>query len=81
MTLEQWKESTSRLKKCEAGHYLVMTNKDVVLGIASPKGELFKKRAVLTEVERNTEWTSECLRQIADLLDTLEETPNDKVRS
>jgi len=59
--------------KCDDGHFVVMAGKQA-LGCVEPKGEIFKKRAIFQEsVMMNTpEWTSECLRQIADKLDSLE---------
>jgi len=53
------------------GHFIIM-NKGQPLGCIESKGIIFSTRAVSTEFERDLEMTSECHRQIADKLDSLE---------
>ena len=50
-------------------HNVLGKDNQVIGGIA--KGEIFRKRLVLFP-QQWTEWTSECLRQVADKLDELE---------
>ena len=59
-------------KKCDDGHYVVMAGKQA-LGCIEPRGQLFTKRAIFQEtVFDGAEWTSECLQQLAEKLDSLE---------
>jgi len=55
----------------EDNHYLISSNKDDQVIGQICKGEIFKKRVVFISDDQ-TEWTSECLRQVADKLDALE---------
>ena len=58
-------------KKPDHDEYIVR-GKDGVIGQLA-KGEIFPKRIVLhPEYYEHTEWTSECLREVADKLEALE---------
>lgn len=56
-------------KKPDYNEYTIKGKGGFIGDIA--KGEIFKKRFVLYPEEK-TEWTGECLRQVADFLDELE---------
>ena len=58
----------------KAGHITVFGYKNAVLGTLHKEPEIFKGRAVFQEdlMLDSAEWTSECLRQLADKLDSLE---------
>lgn len=58
--------------KCRDGHYIVTDRKDIGLACLEKKGQIFKKRAIMCASSEDTEWTSECLRQVADKLDEME---------
>ena len=55
----------------EDNHFVVMSGK-TALGCIESKGQIFKNRAVFQESIDSVEWTSECLRQLADKLDSME---------
>jgi hypothetical protein len=57
---------------CKDGHFVVATRGEDALGVIERKGNVFKKRMVFTECERDTEWTSECLRELADFMESQE---------
>ena len=55
------------------GWFDVLDKNDDHLGYIAPKGEVFKRRAVYTDDDiYPTEFTSECLRELADKLDEIE---------
>lgn len=60
-----------KFDKKQGNDELLVRGKGGVIGDIA-QGEIFAKRIVLYP-EDNTEWTSECLRQVADKLDELEE--------
>ena len=72
-----------KFKKCDDGHYVVMAGK-IALGTIEPRGQLFTKRVVWREsispFEGAAEWTSECLQQLAEKLDSLEGVTNKDMR-
>ena len=65
----KFKQRTDK-KDNKLNEHAVMTNKNDFLGDLS-EGDIFKKRMVFT-TEDDVEWTSECLRQIVDKLEDLE---------
>ena len=44
-----------KFTKCRDGHYVIIGYRGAALGVIEPKGDIFKKRVVSKEFERDTE--------------------------
>jgi hypothetical protein len=49
---------------------IVLGKNDYQLGSIVPHGEIFKRQRVFSEGFSDIEWTSKCLRQLADFMDS-----------
>jgi hypothetical protein len=58
-------------KRENDGHYIIIGYRGAALGVIEPMGRVFRKRVVATEFERDVELTAECLRQMADFMDSV----------
>jgi len=67
-----------KFKRCPDGHYIVIGQNNVALGVIQLKGEIFKRSIVSREFEPDTEMTAECHRQLADFMDSLKGNKNAK---
>ena len=51
-------------------HLIVTDQKNYTLGTISPKGEIFKRSPVFVDISDTIEFTSDCLRELADEIDS-----------
>jgi hypothetical protein len=57
------------LQKTKHKHLIVIANNGATLGTLEPHGEIFKRSPVFMDDRGETEFTSKCLRELADELD------------
>ena len=60
-----------KFEKCQDGHHVVVSaGGGVVLGTTNRRGGIFKKSAVFLDFHDDCEFTSDCLRELADAIDS-----------
>lgn len=56
--------------KCDDGHHVVITKNGVALGTTNKCGKIFKRSPVFLDLSDECEFTSGCLRELADAIDS-----------